>query len=345
MIDEVGTTSLNMINKLLGSFFIISFISDVAKYIGQVDAGCLDCLLLWGMPDGPSDSHRHRPQPNNQWTPVLKLIDKHLSTKVWNDSLDENLQEIAALLVLEDAPDPPPHGNIGRDTGRPRLSQQITSQDGKFLATNALLALLSLDTARIAGQECLLSTTIKLSELNSMAMDPIDRRVRNEPDRYLRIDDLLFNTALRRANICLPRYKDQLMLMSLRRDDSYSKMTDYLDKVLERQLSREKSRNGTTADELFLKNPKAALEFVKGTHSALEPDLAVEDVEESVLRPCKNYVELAFGALESLEFDMKLIRFVQKSVRDLLDEYEAVIQRQQVYFLMCKKLTREPSIK
>lgn len=154
--------------------------------------------------------------PGNQWTPVFRLIDKHLSDKVWDDDLGKNLQAITALLVSEDAPAPPSDGTIGRDTGRARLSAGLAStEDAHFLVTNALRALLNLENARIPGQECITSTTIQLSELNSMAMEPIERRVRNEPDWYLRIDNLIVNTAVKRANVCLPRYKDQLLAMSL----------------------------------------------------------------------------------------------------------------------------------
>lgn len=112
-------------------------------------------------------------------------------------------------------------------------------------------------------------------------------------------------------------------------------MKAYLDKAIDGQMAKERSLATSTPDEVFKNDPDTALKVVDKIR------IGPSGAGETIVSSCRDYISLGSGLMQSLEFDMKMMRFIQKPIVEILGDYVTLIHRQRAYFAICKKITGE----
>lgn len=300
------------------------------------------------------------PYMQGQCAEAYVLIDRHLRNKISGDDLKDNIKEVKRLLSRED--EAMKDNVLGFFKKKLCISEQLCSKD-RWAMLTALNMLTSLRSAPEPAYQCFIYATQNLADNNRIAADPIGRRSRNETDLLPRIDSLIFDVALRRAKLCFPRYKDQLIHMSYRLHDDFRAMSSYFNRIIEYRMQQRHFAYGRL-DGIFSELPEKAIRFVKGMPHAIEKDdirVALEilsnqggsssDVpevtdwplhsfEKFLRKPCLRYIDLVSNVMESFDFYLKLKRFLSDQViRSCVDERE--VSKLRAYFLMCRKLVLE----
>lgn len=293
---------------------------------------------------------------------VYEVIDSKLRSSVRNDKLDKNMRVVMRLLHTEIKAKifgPEKRYCFGFGT-LPLMSEDFD----KNITINALLRLYDLEKIEKNGLGCTIPYTHYLVENNLLAKDPIGRRLRNEPNLLPRIDNLIFDIARKRAEHCLPKYKE--LLTEILGLYCYGMVKNYWDPIFKHRLVKDNFKGDREVDSVFRDSPSEALEFFDSTENAIEEDQMViildrlskakltssfkipyDGTDENIHRfekfvrtPCSNYIDATSDLLESLEFSMKLRPYLPKEVVSMIDNDQNVY-RLRAYYSMCKKLVKE----
>lgn len=324
-----------------------------ADQVGALNE-CLKCVK----PD------EFKSYPQTEWTEAYALIDKHLRKKIKSNDLSRNLDEVRKVLRQEQV--------IHKDwrlcglqwkSGLSRRLQCPGSPVVNFI--DATSKLLELRFREQLSDQCIVETALVLAHNNRIAIDPIGRRVRGEPDLLPRVDNLIFDAALKSANFCLPLYRNQLTIMSLRSHDDFNAMEIYWNHILERRLIRAHLADETDRlDTVLAMHPDGTLDFIRQMPHAIEVDevpfvskmldkddsITGEPADLADLRayklvkllkePCERYFELVADVMRSINFYLRLRKFLSKELIGMI-VYDEEVSRLRAYSLMCKKLVED----
>lgn len=303
-----------------------------------------------------------RPYEAHAMSEALGVIDKYLSKEVDNADLDTNLNEVRVLLghEIDSKADRGVFCDLFR--GKYCIHRKLKSKD-RDLMINSLIRLLNLEHIREYGYECDIEATRELDEANRIAKDPIGRRDRNETDFFERVDEIVFEAARQRATICLPIYKGRLHGMSVMPMRSVVRVSRCWNQVLEQRMRRK-----IFGDENLM-NPKKALDLTVRMPNAVEPeeitsildvfndghsgtssahgsrqrseaDMALFRFDRYLLAPCYEFIDLVSNTFESLDFDLRVHKFLPKGLVASIDHDED-ISRLRLFKLMCTKLIED----
>lgn len=302
------------------------------------------------------------------------LIEGHLVSTVPSDALQPNMDVLKNLTRLEEqhrlesASTSRFFANKKRAAKPAPLSQQMQSRD-KERMLNTLHLLTRLEHALAPRYRCLPSNTRYIHENNVHADDPIGSHVRERPVKYSRIGALIFNTAVQRAQVCLPHYKEQLTRMTILPMYPVSNVSRYWDQVITRRMELANfihtGGGGNKLERAFIKHPKESLLFVLGMQEAIEPEelpigaslfgtdpglsgdsqvqrrRAELDLfaryNEHLVTPCRDYHRLVSTTFDSFDFDMSLRRFLPRDVVEMT-ESDDIVNKMRAYLHLCNRL-------
>lgn len=341
------------------------------------DASCTNCLeALVGLNDSSrsivlTDEVLQREYRRiDRWLlyDAFDIIGRHLKRSIDNIDVDSNLQEVRALIRIEladksVAPSEDRRNAVSRWLDRRRcLSQQLPSKSRNVMI-NALMRLLNLEATTAVdqpGKTCGSSVTEKLAECNLIARDPIGRRLRGQSLLVLpRIDDIIYEAALHKAQSCIDQYRSELTPLypdESRPDLPANAVHDYWSLILKRRFKA--PFHDRTVDKIFQHHSKRALDLVEKMQYAIEDDEAVitrDFVDKAstksglsrlgmkarllwaLLDPCRFFVTSAKPKFDSMDFDLQFERsinpqFMQAFWRD------GIVHRTKAYYLLCSKL-------
>lgn len=297
---------------------------------------------------------------------AFKSIDSHLQAAVPQDDLDTNIAEVRRLMdnMLDGSPILPRAKKKSSFIKWPSKTDNSDSSDRNIMR-RALLSLTDLQGARSFGVDCSTYSTNRLMNTNQIAMDTIGRRERGDEDLLPRIDHLIVTSLVRRAEFCLPKYKEQLRMVSAPSEGTMEVMRVYWNKIFEHRLSKAQLGEGKPVDEIFREQPKAALELLKTMPNALEEDevgIAAEIFQDQpscswdvptqgtdvgvyyfnkfVMKPCDDYISLVGKIIESLNFDLQLRRYLPEALVNATD-HDSEVNKNRAYFFMCDRAVVE----
>lgn len=298
---------------------------------------------------------------------VFKIIDRYLSGQTDSDDLDTNFDLIHTVIRKEK--------ELGRSKERSAEFRKRKSSPVRrfpFAQSNesgispkdvmtALLRLLDLKNVKETQYECSNSNTLKIAEVNRIAMDTITRRLCNQTDLLPRIDNMIFDIALQRAKHCLVDYRATIERISSM--PQFKQLTYMWDNLLTKRMRRERFADNAT--NAFLEHPRESMEFVAAMPNVVEQDLIdiilslfvanfkqSDPVYESAgamseyiynrfLRmPCDSYTDKTSPIFQTYEFDVRLIDFMPVEIK-AMDRKHFLIGLQRSYYLLCKKALHE----
>lgn len=307
---------------------------------------------------------RYKDYPPEAMTEAYRVIDEHLARELDTKSAEANLRELASLLSAEVAAT----GACGLArafNAAPNLARQLASKDSELMI-NSMMRLLDLDSVLEVNKACSIYSTRDLIENNLIAQDAIGRRIRKEPRLFARLDDIIFDVALRRAATCISLYAGELQQVTKDRDYNLNLVRSFWREILGSRLN--KKYFAASLDEVFAKNAKGALEAVKNMDWAIEPgemslilkfldsmpessssssrkmegpvERRVSLFEKYLERPCLMYNSVVHHVIKSLEFDLQFEGVLKTSIIEAV-ENDPETAKHRAYYAMCKKLTDE----
>lgn len=295
------------------------------------------------------------------------LIDKHLRSKVRGDDLQRNLKEVQALLKREE--DAMGDKMFGYFKRKLCLSELLRSKD-RWAMLTALNVLASLRGPPEPAHQCFVYATQNLADANYIAGNPLARRTNNGTDLLPRIDSLIFNLAVQRAELCLPRYRHQLTDISPKLHNEFLMMNSYFNRVIEYRMQRQNFAHGRL-HSILAELPEQAIRFVRrmpyafesdDIHIALEmfryqgasssseirqeeqagTDWRLDSFDAFIRRPCFRYIDMASNVMESIEFYLKVKAFLSNELL-MSSVYDRDVGKMRAYYLMCTKAVKEES--
>lgn len=326
---------------------------------------------------------RRKPMDEQELYRAFEQIDLKLRKRTdWTDA-DSNLALVEAMLVDElklescKAREQQVAAAAASKSGGRRSSFEpslLSASVDVELAVNAMLRLLDLraipaSSSRLA---CTRKWTQVIEENNRIAKGAIERQMRARArdggggvqpvaaPPLERVGRLVYESALARAQLCLPTYMDETRLLLFVTSNKERRLRSYLDRVLAnrfagagagepKQWQRQRASNFET---MLHKRPQRALEVVRAMAHALEPDemgllfgyfddenepigrrlrttqtaklvaerRSVDWFEQYVARPCERFVDALRDIYLSLDFDLKLKHIVVATVRNELQQ-------------------------
>lgn len=356
-----------MYSSVIPSLVMITIVGiGCIRLITQVEATCLSGLDVFGGLERKTKFLEHstirreyRSYPDHLMSEAFEVIDQYLSRELDCANLDSNLIELRNLLGHE----------IESKSNKGFLSEifcakycihkKLKSKD-RDLMINSLIRLLNLEHIRDYGHECNMETTRELDEANRIAKDPIGRRNRNETIGFGRIDEMVFEAARQRAEICLPVYKGRINGMTILATRPVVRVRRCWNQVLEQRTRRK------LFGEEDLLNPKKALNLTARMPNAVEPeevaaildvfaephsgtsssperrprsaaDMALFRFGRYLVSPCYEFIDLVSSTFESLDFDLAVRKFISKGLIASI-EHDEEINRVRLFKLMCEDL-------
>lgn len=293
---------------------------------------------------------------------AFEAINSYLEVSVKQDDFDSNIDHVNRLY------DSIRDGGTCLSLGKPKKKTSFfkwpSSKSSHVAEMNAVLkALVQLKNLRGASFaiDCSGYTTHKLTDINRIAMDTIGRRERGDNDLFPRIDHLIFTACLRRAESCLPKYKEQLLRASDPSEEALGVMRTYWNRILEHRMKQVNFGDGKPIAQIFSEHPKTALELVKTMRNALEEDelsigaeifnnlassswdvpkngtdIRIFNFNKYVMKPCDDHVTAVRSIIESLDFDLQLRRFIPEPLVRSTDQ-DGEVNKHRAYFSMCNK--------
>lgn len=303
---------------------------------------------------------RYRYYPPETMSEAYKVIDSHLGQHVDTDHAEQNLDEVTCLLRCEVAADSA--RGLSRLCGlTPGLAGRLRSKD-RSLMINSMMRLLELENVLTVNMACSVYSTRELLENNLIAGDPIGRLNRGEPNLFPRLDKVVVGVALRRATNCIEEYAIQLEHVTKSQNHNLGIVKMFWNKILDGRLKEE--HPAQFIDLVFLLDPEGTLNTVKDMEYAIDgkeiglileflnkqdkitpmskrdSDWRVTAYEKYLDRPCLMYDSMIYHLIESLNFDLRLKRFIDKQIIDRIERNHE-IAKHRAYFHMCKKLIKE----
>lgn len=348
----------------------------------HADARCSDCLeALFGLNDRGNDTAVSEDALDHEYEPLIderslseafEVIDKHLMRTIDTDDFDTNMAEVRALIrnemVAKSLAQSEERKNwLTRWSDRRRcLSQQLPSKSSKVMV-NALMRLVGLS----AGQTlhaCGFSATTDLSRCNRIARDPIGARTKLNAVLKSRIDHLVFDAAVRRANLCLPHYQGELRPLARTSDPSVELVRGYWNLILEHRFKAARfGAKHESVEQIFKRDPEGAMNRVLKMRTAIRDDEAdiarrflgaahqreqftgrtgrerTTQFEAYLKNPCSYFVGLAQPTMSSLNFDLQVRQYVGP---ELMQDFsrDGETQRVRAYYWLCSKLRDQTEI-
>lgn len=341
--------------KLLMGVGILIQIYDVQS-VG-VQAACFRCEE--DLPTETLRKFRAKVEPSLM-SDVYQVVDKELQKRVRSNDLNKNMRAIGRLLLIEVGSKLPRTKRYWFGFGtRPLISEDFD----KNITINALLRLNDLKKVYKNGLQCSMPYTHYITENNLIARDPIGRRLRAQPDLLPRLDDLIFDLARRRAEHCLPIYKQ--LLNEVFDLYCYDMVKNYWDSILEHRF-RASFDGPMQVDVAFRDFPEQAMRLLAGGENAIvyeEMDIILDHLSKAAANssfkvpydgtdanihkfdkfartPCLNYIDATLDMFESVEFSMQFDPYLPRHLVRSFEE-DNIVYRLQAYCIMCKKLVAE----
>lgn len=345
----------------------------------DVEANCCSCLEALLQPDDRNKivlsssvmSGEYKRIDERLLSEAFELIDVHLRRSIDTGDFGSNIQELRVLIRNELAEKSEAEFAERKSWWyrwrRPQcLSQQLPSKS-RVIMINALIRLLQLEHIDQTAHRCSILVTEELAECNRIAKDSIGRRNRKDPPLLPRIDDIIFDAALRRADICIPFYRDRLRAIS-KSADAFALVHAYWSQILEHRfnVAHFGIKHGKV-DEIFKQHPRAALNLVEKMPYVIEKDeveIAEKFLEAESRRrpfngrswdkvktmqyevyietPCWDFMGQVKHTFDSLDFDLQMEQFLAAGLMEatLVD---GEINRVKAYYMMCTKLLNQRS--
>lgn len=330
-----------------------------------VDAvGCLDSVMNCFRPandqDAPAEVASNFERDRSQ---SFDLIDLHLRNKVPTDDLLANLNEVLTLLYDEED-----ERSARFRFRRSRcLSQQLESKNREAMI-DALLKLKDLSDIRFLGYECDDLTTTVMADVNYQTSDPIGRRSHGRPDLRPRVDQIVHQIAMARAENCLTAYKEHLTRFVINPPEGFTSIRDFWHRVLQRRMAKANYQTGSSVERAFVTQPKETYEFVSKLPYAIEEDdmdivlelldsqpysfsrtmssrsdgadLRAHKFNKFLVKPCTGYINVVRDVFTSFDFDMQLQQYLPEELIRATD-HDDIVNELRAYQSMCMKLVNE----
>lgn len=299
-------------------------------------------------------------------TDVFKVIDEYLLNQTDSRDLEQNLNLIQTLIYNERQICYSKDVGVHRKSYRRRKLSLKRRQfkeaiDAGKLIVNGLLRLVDLKHVKDSHFECTNTNTFRIAENNRIANDTITRRIQKQADLLPRLDNIIFDIALRRAEHCLMDYRDAVM--DIANMAQFRGLRRIWDDLLTQRMERGGfAANATTA---FLERPRESMEFALALPKVVERDLVdivlsmfvanlrisgaayesltvmSHDVFNRFVRaPCDLYINKTAPIFQTYEFDVRLIEFMPEPIKQL-DRKHFLIGLQRSYYMMCKRVLNE----
>lgn len=363
---------------------LVAYLS--ATFLVSVHATFMDGLseyLGLGRPRTVLDSSTLAKEYKSIDEPLLRRayqsIDQQLERLVQSDNLHKNIRAVHNLLRCEmEAISTMPNADRKKAPaplrGRKRKQCSIWAWSSAALLSkdvmiNALMRLYQLDHINHPDYTCTILATKKLEENNRLARDPIGRRNRS-PDSHRaslsRVDKMVFDAALHRAQACIPNYKNTLRKLWGSSDQPVALVSCYWDTIFTHRVRKAYPDERRGIGFIFYNDLGKAMRFVMNLANAVEPDdigvalhlfdqlsdgaydskfddvvdLRIFQFEVYVETPCSDYVVLYGDIFQSLDFDMKLKDHIQPDViKSIVSDVK--VNEQRAYYRMCRKLLEQ----
>lgn len=372
-------------NEMKPQFITSSLIVVIFVGLNHVDCGievpCLngiaDCCGLTSEPFVMTGVHLeqwYRPLAVEVLEEAYGVIDEHLKKDIGTANLEANIGWIRSQLSRELIAADPDRKLCDRlFRNRPSLAGRLQSKDPGVII-NALFRLIKLEETDSAGLKCSYSVTRHIAMNNEIANDPLGRRVRGEPAIFMRIDNLIVNSAIERAHFCIPLYRDQLGAISRITNQYVVAVRNLWTMILGHRFRNDKfEERAADLDRVFTWYSKGAVNRVKQMEHALEEEEVgplidfldkteqcnLERVAQQYLpdeRPgtngrlskfrgclangCILFNRLVSVWFESLDFDMQLRDYILEDIVETI-ELDSEVNKQRAFHHMCCKLLEE----
>lgn len=337
-------------NSILVTMTVIWSLADASPCCIEALINCLKNQEL----DRDAIRSMYRCFPPESMIESYWVIDNHLSNMVDTNQPERNFDEVAGLLEAEIIA-----ANSSACWRKPNLAKQLKSKNHSLMI-NSMLRLLELDQVLLANMACSIYSTRDLIENNSIARDSIGRRLGKMPNFLPRIDGIIFEVALRRAQGCIDEYEKSLQEAIGSRNYYVEIVKKFWDKILGKRLQEKYATQ--VMDVVFLKDSEGALDATHDMDWAIQGEeigLILEFLDQMdastpknkrdydwklsaykkyVERPCLIFTSMVYPVIESLEFDLqfkKLSNIFQRVAQN------PEIAKHRAYYYMCKKLADE----
>lgn len=343
---------------------IATLVNVISDCLNGVDAvGCFGSVAnCFRPPDGSFAPVNQEVDPlERDRKRSLELIDAHLRDTVPTDDFVSNMNEILHLIWFEEADEQA----VCYSATRSHCLSQLLESKNRDAMLDALMRLKDLSEIRQPGYACDDYTTAIIAEINYQAHDPIGRRNSDRPDMWPRIDELVFREALERAQACLPAYKEHLTRQAINPPRAFATIKEFWHSVFERRFAKVNYLDGISVERAFLTHPKESYEFISKMPHAMEEDemdiaqtlfdrqsggsmnyradgsdLRVYKFDKYLRKPCLGYINLLMDLFESLDFDLRLRRFIPEDIVRATDN-DDIVNETRAYLNMCMKLVNE----
>lgn len=351
---------------------LILFMIVISSMNNGVHAGCLDDILdCLGLVGERRLNYDELDKELKEYSDMLlregyAIINKNLIRTVVYDDLGANLDQVKEFLRTE-LSHKYSKGLLSFLNTRPSLTQQLATRD-RDLMINSLIRLLHLEEADPQSHrtKCNGQTTNNLILNNRIVFDPIGRQIQGKrySSHFDRISGMVFDASVNKARHCLGVNRHKIIRRYVGMPDDEEIMRNYWDRVFQHRFRKE-FRKDLNVDSSFLNYPKQILLFVETMPHAIEADevgialeifkeaagrksnealavnrSAVNDFRRYLQMPCSNFVTMTSGIYQSLDFDLRLRKFIGDDIAEATDMDDEV-NRQRAYLLMCKKLVNE----
>lgn len=261
---------------------------------------------------------------------------------------------------------PSSNGVLGRVlAGKKGSRSRLVKSMDKDVVVNALIRLL--DLANVTnGYKCTCTNTRLLELNNQLASDPVDQE-----DVNTNLGKFVAEIAARRADHCLPVYRNELLILTLQPAEDEKWLYKFLDSVLIRRFKRASlmpEDSTDSVDKMIQKRPvevsKMVAQFENGIE-ADEVDLAEDIFDEAeastersfvgsseslpfqfdkiIVTPCKHYLASIVKVFYPMDFDLKSRDKISGRAQFYVDLYEAdkLFGKHRAYQKMCQLLVNE----
>lgn len=293
----------------------------------------------------------YRKTYNNQKEANI-LVENYLESAIDNDDFEQNMDKIKSLITSGDQC----HEDKCYKRG---IFAKLKPKPSHNILMETLQRLSDLYYIVKHGYRCDLRTTYLLSRTNSIAMDPIGRRIRQESDLWPRIDDMVFKVAVEKAKKCIRECKENLEQLTVAPSDEDALLQSYWKQILEHRMQMANS-DYARLERAYIDEPQGIEVFIDSIqHATVEQDeisiaqkifksragATPHDINNFLTRSCQNYLPRLLDIFESFDFDVQLQRLIPGVAISSVETDFLTNNVHRIYMKMCKKLIneREPS--
>lgn len=193
-----------------------------------------------------------------------------------------------------------------------------------------------------------------------LAIDESNSRESQEASSSLnRIDEIVFEAARRRAEICYPLYEQEWVILMSSVQSERQKVAEFFQRLLEQRLGLDKDDKSVEDIVEMLQEDRLGPIFASGDLNVVfkylsqmdatssEPSSDPVDINyfdgrywmilftEHLIEPCDEFVRTLSDVFESFEFDMQLRHHIPEN------QFSVMFNEDFLNFKMCKKLQKE----